>query len=225
MADTIESFVARLQADGLDEGRKQAEQIKKQAAQDAAAIVKAARDQADRILADARRESHNLLERGRTELQLACRDTLLRLRDALGQAVTAVLSAGTEKTLRDVELIGRILHEVVLTYAKADIDGDRRIMINVQPEMREQLVNWALTEIKQERVEGLDTSIDLRGSLKTAGFEYALSGAKVEVTRDSVVQVLRELIGPRLREIMDKAAGDMASGPSPSTGEEESSES
>lgn len=223
MADTIESFVARLQADGLEVGRKQAEQLRQQAEQEAARIVKEARDEADKLVADARQESHNLIERGHTELQLACRDTLLRLREALSQAMTAVLSAGTEKALHDVQLIGKILHEVVLAYAKADIGGDFRIMINVQPEMRERLVNWALAEIRKERPGGLDPSIDLQGSLKTSGFEYAVSGAKVEVTRDSVVQMLRELVGPRLREIMEEAAGDVASGPTPSTGQGESS--
>lgn len=217
MADTIESFVAKLQADGLEAGRKEADQIKQQARAEADRLVKEAKDEADRIVADARRESDGLLERGRTELQLACRDTILRLREALSRAVSAVLSAGTEKALQDVDLVGKILHEVILTYAKADIDGDRRIQINVQPEMREKLVDWALREIKKERMEGLDTSIDLQGTLSTSGFEYSVTGATVEVTRDAVVQLLRELVGPRLREILDEAAGAIAAGPSAGT--------
>lgn len=212
MAETIETFVAKLQAEGLETGRQEAEQIKQRAREEAARIVQEAEAQAEKLVADARVEGHNLVERGRTELQLACRDTILRLREALGRAMTSVLSAGTEQALRDVELIGRILHDVVLTYAKADVDGKRRIVINVQPEMRESLANWALEEIKKERMEGLDTSIDLKGSLKSAGFEYAVSGATVEVTRDSVVQMLRDLVGPRLREIIDAAAGRMIDG-------------
>ena len=54
-------------------------------------------------------------------------------------------------------------------------------------------------------------TIDLQGTLEAAGFEYTLSGATVEVTLRSVTESICELVGPRLREIIDKAVGDLQS--------------
>jgi hypothetical protein len=42
--------------------------------------------------------------------------------------------------------------------------------------------------------------IDLRGTLAEAGFAYEIAGGTVEVTVDSVVEVLSEMVGAELRK-------------------------
>ena len=53
--------------------------------------------------------------------------------------------------------------------------------------------------------EGKQVSIDLKGTLSGAGFEYAVSGATVEMTLESVVEVLSRLVAPDLRGIVERA--------------------
>jgi hypothetical protein len=72
--------------------------------------------------------------------------------------------------------------------------------------MHQKLIDWAVSEIGHETITGSHVPIDLQGVLKQAGFEYNATGATVEVTEESVVAVLAELVGPRLREIIDQAA-------------------
>jgi hypothetical protein len=45
-------------------------------------------------------------------------------------------------------------------------------------------------------------SVNLHGALSTAGFEYKVSGGTVEVTPESVVQVLSEIVTPQLQQLI-----------------------
>jgi len=208
MADTIETFVAKLQSEGVEAGKQEAEKIRTQAEQDAERTKKQAAEEAEKILADARSEAENIVARGRTELQLAARDELLRLRDALSQAIRAVLERGARSALQDVDFIGKALHEIILTYASSDVEGRTRVDVNVSEEMKGKLVDWALHEIVQDSEEGKRVSIDLHGRLREAGFEYTAEGATVEVTTSSVVASLSDLVSPELRKTLEQAAAD-----------------
>ena len=66
-------------------------------------------------------------------------------------------------------------------------------------------MEWAIGEIGREAGDGARESIDLKSTLQEAGFEYEVNNAVVEVTLDSVVETLAALVGPRLREIIDRA--------------------
>lgn len=205
MAETIESFVAKLQEEGVQAGKQEAERLRAEAEEQARQIVQEARRQAEKILADANAQAQATLTRSRTELELAARDAALRLQEALGRAMSAVLAREATRHLEDSEFLGRLLHEIVLQYVKQDFECKEVLKINVAPEMRERLISWALKEIGEEHVEKVRPSIDLKGTLRDAGFEYTCNGSTVEVTRESVVETLMELVGPGLREVLQKA--------------------
>lgn len=205
MAETIESFVAKLQAEGVQAGKEQAGNIRAEAEKQAKETVAMARKQAEKIIADAQRTADENLARGKSELELAARDAALRLQQALSQALTAVLGQSARQQLEDTNFIGKLLHEIVMLYVKSDFECKDTLRINVPAEMREKLVSWAMAEIGHENVEKVRPSIDLKGTLADAGFEYTCGGSTVEVTRDSVVATLMDLVGPDLREVLAKA--------------------
>ena len=206
MAETIESFVAKLQTEGVEAGQQAAEKLRGEARQDAETIVADATAEAKKIVADATAEAESILARSQTELKLAARDAAMRLRDALGRALSAALARGVEQKLGETDFLGNLLHELVMLYCKSDAAGGKTIRIDVPESMRNALTHWAVTEI------GCDGSkhvtIDLKGTLKQAGFEYTVAGATVEVTVDSVVDVLSELVGPSIRALFDQGLVD-----------------
>jgi V/A-type H+-transporting ATPase subunit E len=195
MAETIESFVAKLQAQGVDAGKKKAKQLQEEANQNAEKIVADAQAQAEKIIADAKAQAENDLARGRTELQLAARDTALRLRETLTAALNAVLSSKTRQELSDGDFLKQVLVEIVRVYAQNDAAGES-IEVNLTPEMKQNLSDWATKEL---------SNVDLEGELSQAGFEYTATGATVEVTVDSVVESLSALVSPKLRSILEEA--------------------
>lgn len=195
MADTIESFVAKLQTEGVEAGKKKAQQLQDEASRNARQIEAEAKARAEKIIADAKAEAENNLSRGRTELQLAARDTALELRETLTAALNAVLSSQTREQLSDSEFIKTVLVEVVRAYAQSDAAG-KKIQVNLTPEMKDKLAQWAQGQLSE---------VDLKGTLQQAGFEYTATGATVEVTVDSVVESLSSLVSPKLRKVLEEA--------------------
>jgi hypothetical protein len=88
--------------------------------------------------------------------------------------------------------------------------------INVNKEMREKLIHWAI-ETLHDKEHAKARITDLKGTLNQAGFEYSVSGGNVEVTVDSTVDTLNELVRPEIREILNKA---MKSGENEDQGED-----
>lgn len=204
MADTIETFVAMLQSEGVQVGQEQAAKLLADAEVQGDRIREQAQADAEKVIADAQGQAQNILARAQTELELAARDTTLRLRESLSKVLQAVISAGTAERLVDADFLGKALHELIRMYASSDLHNS--IEINVQPEMQEKLADWALHEIAKKNADGSHIALDLKGTLAQAGFEYNVSGATVEVTLESVVEALVELISPKLGEIVARAS-------------------
>lgn len=210
MAGNIEAFVAKLQEEGIQAGQQAAEKLKADAQSQAEKIIADAKKQAEDITSQAKKQAEDTLSRSQVELNLAARDALLRLREILGRALGAILARGARVKLEDTEFIGTILHELILAYAKSDIEGKIAMNIDVAPEMRQKLVDWALREIGQDAIDQTrkGVSLDLKGTLSAAGFEYNVTGATVEITLESVTETLKDLVGPELRKVIDAAAGE-----------------
>ena len=221
MADTIESFVKKLQADGVDVGRQEAAKIQQAARDEAEKTIDDAKRQAEKIVADARADADGMLARAKTELQLASRDAVLKLRNALARALEAIVAEGTKEKLADAGFLGQVLHDLVKLYAESHMGARSAPMtIDVQPEMKQKLREWALSELGQQAIDPLRSSFNLRGALAATGFEYKIAGATVEVTVESVVEMLKDLVGPGLRDVLDRAVGKPSPADEPATGQE-----
>jgi len=205
MAESIESFVAKLQNEGVHAGRQEAQKIVADAGKQAEQIIADANAQGEKTIANANAEAQNILSRGKTELSLAARDAVLRLQETLGKCLQAVLRYHTAEALGDVEFLGKVLHELILLYAKSEQEVVEGFKINVSPDLRQELAEWAMKEIGRERVEDINVHLNLQGTLSAAGFEYTTSGATVEVTLDSVVEALSDLVSPELRKVLESA--------------------
>jgi len=211
MADSIEAFVSKLQDEGVEAGKKKADRIKQDAQAEADRILQEARDKAKKIHEDAEQDAKDTLERGRTDLRLAARDTVLRLRETLSRVLRTVLLTRTGEALGDVEFLKGLIHTVVTQYAQAEREGKAAVDIRVSDEVRDRLTDWCRQEL-QPQAEGGHVAVDLQGALGEAGFEYQVEGANVEVTRASVVETLAGLVSPRLREMVESAAEEPAGG-------------
>ena len=205
MGQTIQAFVDRIRQEGIQAGQKQADDLLAEARREGEQIVAQAEQDRDKILAEATTQADSTLARGRTELELAARDAVGKLREALGRAVRAVMAAGAKAKLEDEAFVGQALHEIITQYVRAELEGERTFRINVPEEMRQKLVDWAIAHVGSGRLDSEHITIDLKGTLAQAGFEYNATGATVEVTVESVVEALAGLVSPALREILNQA--------------------
>jgi len=212
MSKTLESFVDKLRVDGVEAGRRAAEQIVRDAEQQSRQLLRDAEVRANEILEAAKRESDKILARTQTELTLAARATVARLREALSQAATAVLARGAGEKLEDPEFLGELIRDVVVRYAEADAVNNGAITINVSEAMRHRLTDWVIRTFRKE-TERLGVCVDFHGALCGAGFEYRVSDGTVEITSEAVVRALSDIVRPEFRELIASAVDGKFSDP------------
>ncbi len=210
MGQTIQAFVDKIKAEGISAAETKAEEILAEAKTKAEEVLRQASQEKDRILAGAQSEAENLMSRSQTQLKLAARDAVLRLRDALNRALEGLLAGAAAEKLADPDFVGKVLHEIVVQYGKAEIAGKKNFRVNVPEAMHQQFVDWAIAHLGVKEEGGDRMGIDLKGTLQQVGFEFSMTGATVEVTTESVVEVLSELVSPTLREVLDKSLVDGA---------------
>lgn len=213
MPESIESFVKKLQSEGVDAGKMAAEKIKKEAKQEAEKILSGARAEAEKIIAKAKSDAEKQLSRGQTELELAARDAILTLRESIGRALSAMLAQNIEKKLSDPDYLGKILREVITAYAEADSKQQPLMEINISKKVRNKLNDNVLEDLFRNFDEKQD-KIVLKTTLAKAGFEYKIRGATVEVTPDSLSELILEMVSPALQETLDKFIGEKGKQPS-----------
>jgi vacuolar-type H+-ATPase subunit H len=212
MAHTVQSFIDTLRADGVEAGRKAAEEIRREAERQSEQLIREAEAKASRIVEEAERQRQETVERTRIDLELAARDTVAKLRDALSQAVNRVLGRAVSEAFDDVDFLKDLIREIACNYAQSDAAGEQRIELRVSEPMRRKLADWAIATFHTP-CDDRRLSLELHGALSTAGFEYKVSGGTVEVTPDSVVQVLSEIVTPQLQQLLASSQEGQASEP------------
>jgi V/A-type H+-transporting ATPase subunit E len=206
MAENIESFVKKLKTEGVDAGKKAAEKIKRDARHEAEEILADAKNEADNIIAKAKKDAEKQLSRMQTELELAVRDSVLKFREFLNLALSALLTRRVENKLSDTDYLGEIIREVIVAYAKADAVRHDQMEINLSKKMRDKLNDRVLKDFFHNLKIDQD-KMNLKATLSKAGFEYKLHGATVEVSADSVAELLSEMVNPSLQKTIDKVVG------------------
>jgi len=206
MVDTIESFVSKLQEQGVQTGREAAQKLQDEAEVKAQQIIADAETKAQQIITDAEKQGESVITRSQTELNLAARDTIAKLRDTLSGMLNELLAKAAKVTLSDTNVLGTILHDIVKMYVEADINGQELVKINVSADTRQKLIDWAIKELGRDVVDNKRGHIELKGNLTQAGFEYSVHNGIIEVTPDSVVATLSDIVTPALRDILASAS-------------------
>lgn len=203
MPESIESFVKKLQTEGITAGREAAEKIREEAKHEAGKILAEAKAEAEKILAEAKSAADRRLSRAQTELELTVRDVFLKLRESIDRVLSALITRRIEKTLSDPHYLAEVIREVVTAYARADAEGHSHIEINLPAEMQERLKDNVFQDLFGNLRDEQDR-LKLKATLAGAGFEYSLHGATVEVSPESISELITDMVGPSLREIMDR---------------------
>lgn len=207
MPESIEQFVTKLQNEGVEAGKQAAEKIKADAQEEAEQIVADAKKQAEQITADAEKQAERMQVRAKTELSLAARDTVLKLRASLGRAMSALVAEGAKRQLEDADFLRDVLREVIVQYARADAEQAGKVTVTLSDEMKGKLADWAKSELSKA-VAGEGTKVDVKDGLAQAGFEYEIEGATVEMTLDSVVEVLSQMLSDAVREVVQRGLSE-----------------
>ncbi|MBM9604168.1 hypothetical protein [Desulfopila inferna] len=207
MPGSIESFVKKLQAEGVDAGKEAAEKIIEDARNEAGKIIASAEAEAERIAAKAKNDADSYFSRMQTELEFAVRDSILKLRETITQILSSTLTRKIDKHLSNPDYLVRIIKEVIIAYAKSDAAQQACMEINISDTMDDEFKNSLIKDILQN-IDQEHERIKFQATLSKAGFEYTIDGATVEVSPESVAELISEMVGPVLQEMIDRVVDD-----------------
>ncbi len=205
--DALETFIEQLHAEGVELGRQEAARLRAAAQAEAAAVIARAEESARQLIAEAEKKARALQAETHSDLALAVRDSQLELRDKLSRALTTLLQQSVERELGDPAFLQEVLRELIVAYAAAAGLGAADAEVHVRPEAVDKLTS-ALSGMLGQALTDATKGLDVKGTLRTAGFEYHVDNFAIEVTPESVAEKLAQLVTPRLRSLLREAVGE-----------------
>lgn len=197
--ESMEAFVERLQQDGVEAGKVKGAEIVAEAESRAQSLLHQVQAEAEQIRSAARREAELIISRGKTELEQAARDVLLKLKGMVDQSLHRILLGAMESELQDTEFLKSLIHEVAGAYVKADL-GRHKHTVCLTDQTKAQIESWALRQLSAEL--NCQGELTLTGALRGGGFEVRQNGAALEVTPESLTDLLVELVSPGVRALI-----------------------
>lgn len=194
------NLIERLRKEGVEEAQQVSEEMLEKARQEATALIQDARQEADKIVEDARREAEQHRENGELALKQAARDSELLLKGAITDLFDRVFKRTISASLTPENMKEMIL-KIVDQWG-----GSTGVEIILAEGDREKLEEIFFASLKED----LKKSITIRASMDiSSGFRIGLKDENVyyDFTDESVAEVMRMFIQPRLKEILDSSNG------------------
>lgn len=187
----IQALIDRLRHDGIDAGRQSAQQMLAQAHADIEALRAAARDEADGLMQRTRAQIGIEQEACRGAIQLAYRDSLLRLKEAFLHDFGERLRRRIQTELADPLVLRQALQALLQSGADGALTEANEALLDT----------LAWDGVARQLQEG----VALLPAMGQHGFRIALQDGQVEVhvTDDALTELLKSHLLPRVRRQLD----------------------
>ena len=193
----LDSLIEKIRKEGIEEAQQNADQIIKDAKQKAASLVEQAKKDAEKIIGDGKKQVDQYRDTAEIDLKQSARNFELLLKEKLNSLFDNVF-----KQQVDVELKPNFLKEMILKIIENWAKGiQTEIVLNEKD--KKQLEDVLFSGIKDD----LKKSINLRVSSDIInGFRIGLKGDQVyyDFSDETIAEVLKSLINPKLKEILEK---------------------
>ena len=213
----VEALIERLRQEGVQQGRKEAEQIVEDARQQAKNLIISAKTEAEAIVREARADAKRMETSGREALHIAARDTILDMKATLMQRFTSDVERLISAEMNEKTLIQKLVLEIVQhTREDVDIKDDEdmevilpRDVVGLEDLRRrpEKFEQDTLTHFVRSLTGGmLRKGIVFKASEDiSAGIRVRLTDRNIEIdlTDESVATLLLEHLQPRFRAMLE----------------------
>lgn len=193
--DKIQELTSKLYAEGVEKGKEEAERIIKEARAQEQQILDAARTEAAELLSSAEKESAELKKNTEAELKLYATQSSEALKTEIINLVTDRLSTTQVKTaVEDKSFMQQLIVELVQNWSKNDA-------LTVSVENPEELRSYIASHAKDVLNKGL--KIESVNGIKT-GFTLAPEDGsyKVKFGEEEFVNYFREFLRPQIQQLL-----------------------
>lgn len=187
----IQQLAEKLQQDGINKGKEEAEKVVSQANTDAENIVSAAKEKEKEIVEQAKKEAESILENGKQNLRLAARDVLLKLQQDISGVFQGILSSAVEEGISKEDNMKALLQSLVDSYKKQD--ESHLFKVEIPEDASTSLKGWLKDDLK--------ANVKEKKQLKGFCLQDK-DGGLVEVTLESVKEALLPFLSGLVAELM-----------------------
>jgi V/A-type H+-transporting ATPase subunit E len=117
MSEDLQSLLEKINRDGIEKARAEAEAVISKARAEAAAIVDNAKKEAASSIAAAREEAKTYAERAGETIAQAGRDTLISVENSVTAMLEKLLLASADKALSDGATASEVLRRAIVDFA------------------------------------------------------------------------------------------------------------
>ncbi|MCR5415006.1 MAG: hypothetical protein K6F50_09825 [Kiritimatiellae bacterium] len=188
MSEDLQGLLEKINRDGVEKARAQADAILAEAKEKAAAIVKAANEEAAKAKADAQKAAADYASRAADTVRQAARDTVISVKDAVSALLEKILAKDVEAALADPAAVAALAAETVKGFAaKGEIAAPAALAKTLAAQLA---AEKNFTVVTDETL--------------GAGFTVKLDGGRVEhaFTSEVIASELAKRLRPDLAELL-----------------------
>jgi len=198
----LESLIAKIKQDGIEEAKKASKDIIKKAKAEAEAVVKEAKGKAERIEEQAKVSAAKLKSNSEDSLKQASRDLILALKGEVIALFGRILKDKAGEALSAEFMAGLITKIIDKWKASRDVVWE----VLVSKDDKERIEKALIASLKKEAKATIEVKVN-----KTIdkGFRIGIKGEDLhyDFTDQSILEALKEFLNPSLKAILDANNG------------------
>jgi V/A-type H+-transporting ATPase subunit E len=193
MTQDLQQLLEKIQRDGVDKAKAEADLIVEGAQAQARSLIESARVEAARITAGARIEAEAFEHRAEETIRQSARDTLLNVEKSVTALLTNLLLKDVNTALNSTELVAGLVVEAVRAY----LAGHATVEVGAAAGLADAL----RVKLGAEAASGVTVVTDEAAG---AGFRIRIANGRVEhaFTGAAVADSLAKHLRPRLAALM-----------------------
>jgi V/A-type H+-transporting ATPase subunit E len=196
----LDSLIEKIKKEGVEDAQKQSGEILKDAKQKASSITEKAQKEADKIIEDGKKQAEQFKKNAESDLQQAARNTQLLLKEKITNLFDNVFKREVGEKLTP-DFLKELILKIVGSWAE---NSEAEIVVNEKD--KKKLEDLLFSGVKKE----MKDSITIRASKEVAsGFQIGMKDSQVyyDFSDEAIADVLKTLISPGLKKILDKENG------------------
>ena len=193
MTQDLQQLLEKIQRDGADKAKAEADRLLAEARAQAEATLASARAEAEEIKADARQEAEAYGLRAEETIRQAARDTLLNVEKAVTALFSKLLLTDVNTALDSTDIVAGLASDAVHAY----LSGKSPVEVSASAKLADAL----RAKLAAEAVAGVTVVTDEAAG---SGFRIRLAGGRIEhtFTGAAVADALAKQLRPRLAALM-----------------------
>jgi len=201
MAEDLKRLIEKIQKEGVEAAKLKALEIEAEASARAKVTIQKAKEEANRLLDEAKDDISRQKEAALSLLQQAARDTVISLRQELLKKFSSIIKQETHQALKSKDL-AEILFKLIKECCK---EPGSNIEITLSKEDADKLTQAFISGFKEELKKGitLKTSDEISGGFLIS---YDCGKSQFDFTDSALAQYLAQYVGGRLDEVLTPQA-------------------